>query len=146
VSPGDVIRWDNFSLQKGPGEDKARWFVFLGDNGRFEVPAVLFALTATTQLHYYEARGARAGRKVVYFEPSPASPFEGKCLIDVENDHYELNPLSLKEMDADIEAKGCISHEKLLEIWRIIAVSSRYSRRIKEDIRRCLEESGIRGL
>jgi hypothetical protein len=75
VLPGDVLRWNGFSLQRGPGPDKPRWFIYLGDNGRFSVPAILFALTSTTQLDDFEPGAPRAGRRVVRFEPTPLSPF-----------------------------------------------------------------------
>ena len=141
--PGDVLRWNAFNLQKGPGPIKPRWFVYLGDNGVFAVPAVLFSVTSTTQLAEYEEGKARAGRKVVQFKASPASPFIQDCLIDVEYDRYEIEASYVATCAADIAHMGSIGAGKTLEIWRIIEGSSRYSPFVKKDIKRCLVKAGF---
>jgi hypothetical protein len=140
--PGDVLRWNEFSLQKGPGPDKARWFIYLGDNGRFIVPAVLFAVTTTTQLEAFEPEGPRAGHRVVRFDPAPSSPFAEACLVDVEFDRYEISASYFAECASSIEPMGQISKEKLLELWRIVETSTHFSAKVTKDIRRCFANAG----
>ena len=141
--PGDVLRWKEFELKRGTGPDKPRWFVFMGDNGKFVCPAVLFLLTSTTQMHYYKEGESRAGRHIVKFEATPASPFSEDCVLDVEHDHYELSREHFDACKDSIESIGRISEKKLLEIWHVIEKSQSFSPKVKKDIRSCLVLHGM---
>jgi hypothetical protein len=143
MSPGDVLRWNEFELQRGPGPDKARWFIVLGQTGVFIVPTIIFSVTPTTQLTQFTPGSPREGRRVVRFSATPASPFSQDCLVDVEYDRYDLSTDTMEASKADIEIVGRISKEKILEIWRIVESSSRYSTMVKKDIKHCLVKAGI---
>lgn len=142
--PGEVIRWDNFQLQKGPGPDKARWFIALGDTGLLHCPAILFTLTTTTQVHHFAQDGKYQKRRVVRFEKTPKSPFSEDCIVDVEHDKYEIHFEDLVTYGKDIIPMGKISKAKLTEIWRIVETSRMFPPIVVKDIRRCLSNVGIK--
>lgn len=139
---GDVVRWERFSLHRLPGEDKRRWIICLGDTGAYASPREYFLITTTTSLNDFKQGGKRYGRKVVTFTPAVYTCFSEECLVDVEYDKFDFPAAYIVSSQDDTEVAGKISQTDMVKIWSIIAKSTRYSPRVKKEIKRCLEESG----
>lgn len=141
--PGEVVLWPLFDHNTRGGPPKDRYIVFLGQTGLYICPAYVFVVTPTTCLEHYTESGDRAGRKVVRFEPGPDCPFPATCLIDVEFDAINIPQEDVTAVAGVVTSCGQLPASKLLEIWKIVEGSGRFSGKVKKDIHDCLSKAGI---
>lgn len=148
---GTVFYWEAYPYPI-EGEEKRRWFVYLGEysdnlDPHFG-PAWIIAPTTTTQLHHYEPGGLRADFPRVYFRPEDGFGFTTECVLDLSDARLVI---SLDVFRKNIETQkikvcGRISDKKLRLIYEKIRDSRGYSFILKEVIHDNLNRAGLTGL
>lgn len=141
---GTVIRWNNFPDPRYGTEIKPRWFIYLGRTDSLSNPIIIHIATTTTQLQHFESGGIRANHSHYKFS-SKDTPFDEDCILDYEEKPYPVEQ-SIFEGNPDIEIKELLNENKIRMIYNQIRESNAYSKVIKLDIHRCLNNDGITGL
>lgn len=140
---GSVFMWRNFPLQED-GKVKDRYFIYLGKSCYTDNPIMVFLITATSRVHYYEEGGNRTHHNYIEFKAGQFC-FTKDCIFDVNfTDHLEeINFLNHKE---DIEEKTVLPESILKKIYNLILNSKTISQKIKKDIYINYNLGGITGL
>jgi hypothetical protein len=144
MKAGTVIKWHNFLFPRYGGEIKSRWFICLGDSGKFADPIFVYLCTATTQLQEFSPGGKRERHTICRFN-AKNSPFDEDCILDIDEGPYALTQVQI-DNNIDIEIKGQISEQDMRMIYNHVVRSSRFSKREKLDIHRSFNDIGIMGL
>jgi len=140
---GSVFIWRNFPFQ-GDGKVKDRYFIYLGKSRYPDNPIMVFLITATSRVHYYEEGEIRIRHNYIKFK-SGQFCFAKDCIVDVDSID------NLKEMDflnhkKDIEEKTVLTEFILKKIYNLILKSKYISMKIKQDIHTNYNFDGITGL
>jgi hypothetical protein len=141
VKVGTVLKWNNYPYGKFEGKIKPRWFVCVGHTGEVhELLGFSFSLyisTTTTREAWLE-KGEYYSFLPEKFLPNQF-PFEEKCHINyneipecVEGEKIINNP--------DIEIRGELDSSTMVQILKGLIKSGLISDRIKDDLKRCLDE------
>jgi hypothetical protein len=142
MKAGTVIKWNNFP-DRIDGDIKPRWFVYLGCSDSFSKPVLAYICTTTTQKQHYESGGNRSSHDFIYFKKN-AFGFEEDCILDL--DSYYTKNKEIIDHNKDIEVKGELSGEIMMQIYNKILNSRHYSRIMKLDIHACFNAASIKGL
>ena len=140
---GDVFVWKNFPYPKH-GNIKDRWFVFLGHTRFPDTPIFAFISTVTTQIQHYEKSGDRATHLFKKFKKGDFG-FPEDCILDLDTiyDNIKLDKLTASP---DTEIKGKIDTPTLKEIYSLLVLSQKISRKVKCYIYESFNYAGITGL
>jgi hypothetical protein len=144
MKAGTVIKWHNFPFPRYGGGIKARWFVCLGDSGKFADSLFVYLCTATTQLQEFGPGGKRERHTICRFS-AKNTPFEEDCVVDIDEGPYALVQAQI-ENNKDVETKGQIGEQNMRMIYNFVVRSSHFSRKEKLDIHRSFNDAGITGL
>ena len=141
---GTVIKWNNFPNPRYGDEIKPRWFVCLGNSGLLASPTVVYLSTTTTNMEDFNPGGKRERHTICRFS-SNRSPFDEDCVLDIDEGPYSI-PKNQIEGNVDIEIKGQFQEQEMRMIYNQVLRSGHFSKRIKLDIHRSLNDAGITGL
>ncbi|MFW6137804.1 MAG: hypothetical protein ACOC7U_01390 [Spirochaetota bacterium] len=141
---GTVFKWNDFPDRRLGGELKPRWFVYLGDTGKFRTPVIAHINTTTTQLLDFQPGGKRYGHIHNIFK-AEETPFECNCIIDFSSPLYHYHKEDLED-NPDIEIKGELNEEILKILYNKMVESAYYSKIVLLDIHRSYNMAGITGL
>jgi hypothetical protein len=142
---GDVIFWNDFPYPKD-GEIKARWFIYLGRSPALLSPIFAYLCTTTTQLEKFEPGGKRAGHAFRRFDTKNFSIFERNCILDFDEEIYNIDADILIRCAANIESKGRLDENTMRNIYKLFLSSGTCSPMIMRDIYNSYNMSGIVGL
>jgi len=78
LKAGDIFTWDSYPFFEHE-EKTRRWFLFLGCQS---VEAIVFQITTTTKLHYYQ-RGNKRENHNFFKLPANAGGLEQESIIDL---------------------------------------------------------------
>jgi hypothetical protein len=137
---GHVIWWECCPLINRPQpKEKARWFVCLGETGN---GALIVLVTTTTQLHHYEANGARKNHTHVRFDTAH-TPFEAPCILDLDDRPQTPSVETVRKYERDITIKGTLDPSGMQKIYQKLRISPHYSEITLQDIRNSFKKAGL---
>ncbi len=143
MQAGTVLKWIDFP-EPIDGEIKPRWFVCLGRSSSLFPPVCYYICTTTTQIYHYESGGDRAHHQNIRFRKNEFE-FEDDCVLDLESYYYKSEE-SIKLNENNIQIKGLLERQIMIQIYNKILKSKCYSKIIKQDIHFSFNEAGITGL
>jgi hypothetical protein len=141
---GEVFIWRDFPYAKFPGEQKDRWFVYIGETSTLQLPIIATIITATTQTQHYERGAMRANHSHIHIQQGQYG-FERDCVLDLDEGYYEYEA-SMLGSNPKIETRGATTEECLRRIYKAVLTSNTMSKQTQRDIYACLNRIGITGL
>lgn len=142
---GDVIRWNDFPYQRA-GEIKPRWFIYLGRSSIISTPTYLCFCTTTTQLQHFNSGGDRSHHAIKRFDVRQFPMFEENCILDYDEDIYDLPEDKFIMCKANIDIKGSLDSDTMRNIYKQFLKSDVCSKIIMIDIHNSFNQDGITGL
>ncbi len=142
MNPGAVIKWKDFP-DRIDGEIKPRWFVYLGCTDSLSRPVLAYICTTTTQKRHYKPGGKRSYHNFISINKNLYG-FDEDCVLDLDLYYTKNNEIIIN--NKNIEIKGEISKEIIIQIYNKILNSRFYSNKIKNDIHYCFNNIGITNL
>ena len=142
---GDVIRWNDFPYRRS-GEIKPRWFIYLGRSSFITTPTYLYFCTTTTQLQHYAVGGQRSNHACKRFDVCQFPMFEENCILDYDQDIYDLLEDKFIKCKANIDIKGSLDSDTMRNIYKQYLKSDTCSPIILNDLHDSFNRDGITGL
>ena len=142
---GDVIRWHDFPYPKA-GNIKPRWFIYLGRSSTLTPPVFVYFCTTTTQLQHFNIGGDRSNHAVRRFDVRQFSVFEEDCILDYDEDIYNLQEDKLLKCEANITIKDRLDKETMRSIYNNYLKSDVCSRMQLLDLHESFNRDDITGL
>ncbi len=145
LNVGDVIWWNEFPYPKDGGI-KARWFIYLGRSSVFHAPIFTYLCTTTTQIEKFESGGPRTGHASKRFDIKNFPVFDRECVLDFDEELYEINENIIDRHRFNIEIKGSLDENTMRNIYKQLLRSGICSKVILRDIHESYNRDGITGL
>lgn len=83
LTVGTIIKWYDYEYGED-GRIKPYWFIIFGRDSSFSTPRYYHMFKTTSQIHYYEEGGERAGSIHKKLKQSIQTSFEQDCVIDFD--------------------------------------------------------------
>ena len=140
---GTVFLWKDFPKQQD-GKVKDRYFLYLGKSCFTDNPIMVFLITATSRVYYYEEDGNRTQHNYIKFK-SGQYCFPKDSIIDVGSIDFLEEKYFLNHKE-NIEEKTVLPESILKKIYNLIISSRVISLKVKNDIHNNYNLNGISGL
>jgi hypothetical protein len=139
LKAGDIFTWDNYPFFEHEEKIK-RWFLFLGYQS---IEAMVFQITATTKLHYYNQGNKRANHN--FFKlPANAGGLEQDSIIDLTLYFEKRQCKDFTDYQSDIQKQGTLKQDQINSLVRCIKNDKKIPRIVKRDIFGYLREAGFK--
>jgi len=141
LKAGDIFTWDNYPFFEHE-EKTRRWFLFLGYQS---IEAIVFQITTTTKLHYYQQGNKRENHN--FFKlPANAGGLEQESIIDLTLYFEKRQEKDFADYQSDIHKQGTLKQDQINTLVKCIKNDKKISRIIKKDIFGYLKDAGFKVL
>jgi hypothetical protein len=139
LKAGDIFTWENYPLYMDVSKPR-RWLLYLGKRS---IQAIVYQISATTQLQYYRDGGNRL-KNNFFMLPAGAGGLDKESVIDLTR-YFEGIPESLfNKYKADIEKKGSLIQDYVNILVKHIKIDQNIPKIVKRDICGYLREAGFK--
>jgi hypothetical protein len=139
LKAGDIFTWENYPLFVDEFKSR-RWLLYLGNNN---IQAIVYEISATTQIHHYKDGGKRLKHNF-FILPSGMGGLDKESVIDLTR-YFEGIPESLfNKCKADIEKKGSLNQDYVNKFVKHLKIDPQIQTIIKKDIYGYLREAGFK--
>ena len=138
LKAGDVFTWDNYPFFEHEEKVK-RWFLFLGYQS---LEAMVFQITTTTKLHYYQQGNKRINHNFFRL-PANTGGLEQDSIIDLTLYFEKRTAKDFTDYQLDINKQGTLKQDQINTLVRCIKNDKKISQIIKKDIYSYLRDSGF---
>jgi len=118
----------------------------LGRSAVFHTPIFTYLCTTTTQIEKFESGGPRAGHAFKRFDIKNFPVFDRECVLDFDEELYEIDETAIVRHHSDIEIKGSLDENTVRNIYKQLLRSGICSKVILRDIHESYNRAGITGL
>jgi len=139
------IGWNVFPDQRAGGI-KPRWFIYLGQSSIIIPPIFLYFCTTTTQLQHFNSGGDRSHHTIKRFDVRQFHMFEENCILDYDEDIYDLLEDKFIKCKANIDIKGSLDSDTMRNIYKQYLKSGNCSPMILNDLHDSFNRDDITGL
>jgi hypothetical protein len=145
LTVGDVIRWNDFPYPRD-GSVKSRWFIYLGHTAIFTTPTFAYLCTTTAKVEHFNASGKRANHAIKRFDAKQFLMFERDCILDYDEELYDIQEDILGKCKDRIEIKGRLDENTLRNIYKQFSRADVISPVQMRDIYESFNRAGITNL
>jgi hypothetical protein len=138
LKAGDVFIWDNYPLAMVQQKDR-RWFILLGTQS---IEQVVYEVTTTTQMLYYEPEGIRCKNNFFRIQAGIGGLI-ADSVVDFTQYFEQIPEKLINENKTNIHKQGTLPQTTINTLVKHIKNAKNISQMVKKDIYRCLRVSGF---
>jgi hypothetical protein len=139
LKAGDIFTWDKYPFFEHE-EKIRRWFLFLGYQS---IEAMVFQITTTTKLHYYQQGNKRANHNFFRL-PAKTGGLEQDSIIDLTIYFKKRQGKDFTDKKSNNQKQGTLKQDQINTLVRCIKNDKNISQKTKKDIYGYLRDAGFK--